>query len=184
MKFKKTKFKDVLLIEPKKIHDSRGYFFESLRIDKLNKCLSKNFVVKQENESFSSQNVLRGLHFQRKPFAQAKLVRVILGKIIDFVVDIRIGSKNYGKTICFNLSDENNFQVFVPEGFAHGFYVLSKKAIINYKVNNYFSKDHDDGISFQNNLYIKKILKNKKIILSEKDTNLPLLQEAYKGFKF
>ena len=184
MKFKKTKFKEVLLIEPKKLYDTRGYFFESLRIDKLNKFLSKKFIVKQENESFSSQGVLRGLHFQKKPFSQAKLIRVVFGQIIDFIVDIRVGSPNYGKTIYFHLSDKNNLQVYVPEGFAHGFYVVSKKALVNYKVNNYYSKDHEDGISPHDNTLIKKILKKKKIILSKKDINQPFFNESYLGFKY
>ena len=141
MLFKRTKFYDVIIIKPQIIKDKRGYFYENLKINLLNKLLNKSFEIVQENVSKSKKNVFRGLHFQKNPFPQAKLVEVIEGKIIDFVVDLRRNSKNYKKFLKIEISDDNKLQLFVPEGYAHGFYVKSKYAKVRYKVNNYFQKN-------------------------------------------
>lgn len=178
MLFKRTKFYDVIIIKPQIIKDKRGYFYENLKINLLNKLLNKSFKIVQENVSKSKKNVFRGLHFQKNPFPQAKLVEVIEGKIIDFVVDVRRNSKNYKKFLKIELSDDNKLQLFVPEGYAHGFYVKSKYAKVRYKVNNYFSKKHDSGISpFDQDLKISNFLKKNKIIISDKDKNLSNLKD-------
>ncbi len=178
MLFKRTKFYDVIIIKPQIIKDKRGYFYENLKINLLNKLLNKSFKIVQENVSKSKKNVFRGLHFQKNPFPQAKLVEVIEGKIIDFVVDLRRNSKNYKKFLKIELSDDNKLQLFVPEGYAHGFYVKSKYAKVRYKVNNYFSKKHDSGISpFDQDLKISNFLKKNKIIISDKDKNLSNLKD-------
>ena len=178
MQFKRTKFYDVIIIKPKIIRDKRGYFYESLKINSLNKFLQKPFNIVQENVSKSKKNVFRGLHFQKKPYPQAKLVEVIEGKIIDIVVDIRKKSINYKKYLKIELSDKNKLQLFVPEGYAHGFYVNSKSAIVKYKVNNYYSKKHDSGISpFDKDLQVSKFLAKNKFIISDKDKKLSNLKD-------
>ena len=168
---------DLLLFESEKYRDSRGYFSESYRLDQFSQFLPNNINFVQDNESFSNQGVLRGLHFQESPFAQSKLIRVSLGEIQDVVVDIRESSKTFGKHISIKLSKENGRQLFVPKGFAHGFLVLSDQAIVNYKVDNYYSKQHDSGILFKDpDLDINWELDESVINCSKKDLNLPQLK--------
>ena len=142
MKISKTFIKDLLIIEPQLFKDDRGFFYESYNKNNLD----INIVFVQDNESKSYKGVIRGLHFQAPPFEQAKLVRCVSGKILDVAVDLRINSKTYGKSFSIELSSENNKQLFVPKGFAHGFQVLSETAIVNYKVDNFYNPKSDSGI--------------------------------------
>ncbi len=172
MKFIKTEIPDLIIIEPLILGDERGYFFESFRKDKFEKEAGKiNFV--QENESKSGSGVLRGLHFQRPPFSQAKLVRVIEGKVLDVAVDIRTDSPTFGKHVSVILSGENKRQFFIPRGFAHGFVVLSDEAIFSYKIDNYYAPDYDDGILYNDkDLNINWQIDENLIKLSEKDKKM------------
>ena len=144
MKISKTFIKDLLIIEPQLFKDDRGFFYESYNKKNLDKIIKIAFV--QDNESKSNKGVIRGLHFQSPPFEQTKLVRCVSGKILDVAVDLRINSKTYGKSFSIELSSENNKQLFVPKGFAHGFQVLSETAIVNYKVDNFYNPKSDSGI--------------------------------------
>ena len=144
MKINKTFIEDLLIIEPQLFKDERGFFYESYNKNNLNKVVNVVFV--QDNESKSFQGVIRGLHFQVPPFEQTKLVRCISGNILDVAVDLRKNSKTYGKSFSIELSSENNKQLFVPKGFAHGFQVLSETAIVNYKVDNFYNPKSDSGI--------------------------------------
>ena len=144
MKINKTFIKDLLILEPQLFKDERGFFYESYNKNNLDKII--NIVFVQDNESKSNKGVIRGLHFQRPPFEQAKLVRCVSGKIFDVAVDLRKNSKTYGKSFSVELSSENNKQLFVPRGFAHGFQVLSEIAIVNYKVDNYYNPKSESGI--------------------------------------
>ena len=137
MKINKTFIEDLLIIEPQLFKDDRGFFYESYNKNNLDKVINVVFV--QDNESKSNKGVVRGLHFQAPPFEQTKLVRCVSGKILDVAVDLRTNSKTYGKSFSIELSSENNKQLFVPKGFAHGFQVLSEEAIVNYKVDNYYN---------------------------------------------
>jgi dTDP-4-dehydrorhamnose 3,5-epimerase len=172
MKFIKTEISDVYIIEPSVFGDARGYFLESFNLDKFeeNVCPIK-FV--QDNESKSSKGVLRGLHFQKPPFNQAKLVRCIEGNVMDVAVDIRKGSPTYGKHVAVELSGENKRQLFVPRGFAHGFAVLSESAVFAYKVDNTYAPEYDSGIRYDDTeLNIDWGFSNEEVQLSEKDKNL------------
>jgi|TARA_B100001059_G_scaffold130161_1_gene130171 dTDP-4-dehydrorhamnose 3,5-epimerase len=144
MKINKTFIEDLLIIEPQLFRDGRGFFYESYNKNNLDKVFNVVFV--QDNESKSYNGVIRGLHFQAPPFEQTKLVRCVSGNILDVVVDLRTSSKTYGKYFSIELSSENNKQLFVPKGFAHGFQVLSKTAIVNYKVDNFYNPKSDSGI--------------------------------------
>lgn len=142
-----TGIKDLFIFEPRVFNDDRGYFFESFNAKNWpDSAIHEPFV--QDNEAFSSKGVLRGLHYQIPPFAQAKLVRVVTGEVLDVVVDIRPGSETYGKTFSAILSGENKRQMYVPRGFAHGYVVLSETAIFSYKCDNYYSKAHEGGILY------------------------------------
>ena len=172
MKFIKTDISDVYIIEPSVFGDDRGYFLESFNLDKFeeNVCPIK-FV--QDNESKSSKGVLRGLHFQKPPFNQAKLVRCIEGNVMDVAVDIRKGSPTYGKHVAVELSGENKRQLFVPRGFAHGFAVLSESAVFAYKVDNTYAPEYDSGIRYDDTeLNIDWGFSDEEVQLSEKDKNL------------
>ena len=147
MKFIKTKISDVYIIEPSVFGDKRGYFSESFNLEKFEENVYPIKFV-QDNESKSSKGVLRGLHFQKPPFEQAKLVRCVEGKVMDVAVDIRKGSPTYGKHVAVELSGENKIQLFVPKGFAHGFSVLSETAIFAYKVDNNYAPEYDSGIKY------------------------------------
>jgi len=172
MNFINTNIEGLIVIEPKVFGDSRGYFLETFHKEtfELN-VFETNFI--QDNESKSTRGVLRGLHFQKPPFAQAKLVRVIEGEVLDVAVDLRKNSKTYGQHLTMHLSGENKKQLFIPRGFAHGFIVLSETAIFSYKVDNLYSPGHDSGILFSDeDLKIDWIMENESMILSEKDKNL------------
>ena len=170
MKISKTFIEDLLVIEPQLFKDERGFFYESYNKKKLDKNIKIVFV--QDNESKSIKGVIRGLHFQTPPFEQTKLVRCVSGNILDVAVDLRTNSKTYGKSFSIELSSINNKQLFIPKGFAHGFQVLSNKAIVNYKVDEHYNSDSDSGIIWNDkdlsidwNLDIKPILSNKDLKL-------------------
>jgi dTDP-4-dehydrorhamnose 3,5-epimerase len=179
MKVIKTEIPDVLIFEPKVFGDSRGYFMENFRNDIIQKHIGEiNFV--QDNESFSTYGTLRGLHFQKPPFTQSKLVRVIKGEVLDVAVDIRKGSPTFRKHISVRLSGDNKRQLWVPQGFAHGFVVLSETAIFSYKCDNYYAPDYDAGLACDDaDLNIDWLIPEEYIKLSEKDTMHPKLDEAY-----
>lgn len=177
MKVTKTKIPEILIFEPSLFGDERGYFMETFRLDEIQKHIGNvNFV--QDNESYSEYGVLRGLHFQRPPFTQSKLVRVMQGEVLDVAVDIRIGSPTYGEHITVLLTGENKKQMWVPQGFAHGFVVLSKTAQFAYKCDNYYSPTHDGGISWDDpTLNIDWKLPFQDVRLSGKDKNQKSLGE-------
>ena len=173
----KTDIEGVVIIEPRIFTDTRGYFFESFsERDFCKEVREIKFV--QDNESKSNYGVMRGLHFQRPPFTQSKLVRVIKGAVLDVAVDIRKGSPTYGKHVAVELTEDNHRQFFVPRGFAHGFAVLSDEAIFQYKCDNFYAPEADGGISIlDESLGIDWRIHKDKAILSEKDTKHPLLKD-------
>lgn len=177
MKIIKTFIEGVVIIEPCIFNDARGYFFESFSKREFDeKVRPIDFV--QDNESMSSRGVIRGLHFQRPPFTQSKLVRCVKGKVLDVAVDIRKGSPTYGKHVAVELSEDNHLQFFVPRGFAHGFAVLSDVAVFQYKCDNYYHPEADGGISIQDNsLSIDWRINSANAILSEKDLKHPFLKD-------
>ena len=178
MKYIKSNIADVIVVESKIFKDSRGYFFESFQNDIFVKHVREIKFV-QENESMSYYGSLRGLHYQIPPFTQSKLVRVVIGKVLDIAVDIRKGSPTFGKYVSIKLSGDNKKQLLIPRGFAHGFVVLSKEAIFQYKVDNYYSKIHERGIIYNDpSLNIDWHIKEEDFILSEKDKQYPSLHEA------
>ena len=144
MTIEKTSINDLLIITPNIFKDDRGYFFESYNIEKLSKLIKTDFV--QDNESLSQKNVLRGLHFQNPPFAQAKLIRVVKGSILDVAVDLRKKSATFGRHFKHILSGENKQQLYIPEGFAHGFLCLEDNTILNYKCSNYYNPESENSI--------------------------------------
>lgn len=182
MKAIKTNIDGVFVIEPKVFKDQRGYFFESYNKLSLEEYgIDYNFV--QDNQSKSSYGVIRGLHFQRPPHAQTKLLRVVQGKIIDVALDIRKGSPTYGKHVAVELSEENCKQLLIPSGFAHGFSVLSETAIVQYKCTDYYHPETEAGILFNDkNLDIKWNIPSDKAILSEKDLKHPSFTEFNSPF--
>jgi len=184
MKFIKTAIPSVFIIEPSVFGDDRGYFLESYNKKAFQENIgSVNFV--QDNESRSSKGVLRGLHFQKPPYTQAKLVRCIKGEVLDVAVDIRKGSPTYGKHVAVILTGENKRQLFVPRGFAHGFAVLSETAIFAYKVDNTYAPEHDAGIKYDDKeLNIDWGITEEEIQLSEKDKNLSFFKDLDSPFKF
>ena len=185
MKFIPTDIADVIVIEPKVHGDSRGYFTETFRQDKLEEFLGYRVNFCQDNESKSTKGVLRGLHYQLAPYAQTKLVRVIQGCVLDVAVDIRKGSPTFGQHVSVELSAENKRQLFVPRGFAHGFVVLEEDTVFAYKVDNYYSPQNDRGIFFNDEaLGIDWILKSDMLNLSDKDKNQPLLNETDDLFEY
>lgn len=170
MKFSRAEIPDIVIIEPEIHKDDRGYFYESFRQDKLNDFLGYDVKFCQENESKSSYGVLRGLHYQEPPFAQAKLVKVIQGSVLDVAVDIRKDSPTFGEHISIELNDDNKKQIFIPRGFAHGFITLSDEAVFSYKVDNYYSKEHEKNIYYNDSfLTINWKINKDKIITSNKD---------------
>ncbi|MFG6426157.1 dTDP-4-dehydrorhamnose 3,5-epimerase [Lepagella muris] len=177
MKVTKTDIEGVLIIEPRLFNDARGYFFESYNRKNYEEAgITADFV--QDNESCSTRGVMRGLHFQRPPYAQAKLVRCVKGKVLDVAVDIRKGSPTYGQHVAVELSEENHRQFFIPRGFAHGFAVLSDTAVFQYKCDNYYHPEADGGISIQDDtLGIDWQIDPTEALLSEKDTKHPLLKD-------
>ena len=163
-----TKIEGVYLIKPIIFKDERGYFFESFNQKKINKKTNVSFV--QDNQSLSSKHILRGLHFQKPPFAQDKLVSVIKGSVLDVVVDIRVNSKTYGKHIIEELNEENHHQLFIPTGMAHGFLSLEEHTIFSYKCSNFYNRESESALKWNDpDLNIKWPISNP--ILSEKDEN-------------
>lgn len=173
----KTHIDGVVILKPKVFEDSRGYFFESYSKANFDRLVAPiNFV--QDNESCSVRGVMRGLHFQRPPFTQSKLVRCVRGKVLDVAVDIRKGSPTYGQHVAVELSEENHLQFFVPRGFAHGFAVLSEVAVFQYKCDEFYHPEADGGISIlDNSLEINWRIDPSEAILSEKDTSHSLLKD-------
>ena len=177
MEVKKTSIDGVLIIEPRIFEDSRGYFFESFSQREFEEKVGPiNFV--QDNESKSSYGVMRGLHFQRPPFTQSKLVRCVKGAVLDVAIDIRKGSPTYGQHVAVELTEDNHRQFFIPKGFAHGFAVLSDTAVFQYKCDEFYHPEADGGISIlDESLNIDWRIPTDKAILSDKDTKHPLLKE-------
>ena len=174
-----THIEGCFIIEPSVFQDKRGYFLESYNKKAFDGLLGYKIDFVQDNESFSSKGVLRGLHYQIGEFAQAKLVRVIKGSVLDIAVDIRKGSKTFGKSISVELSEENKRQFFVPRGFAHGFIVLSEIAIFSYKCDNFYNKESEGGIMYNDQtLGIDWKMNEEDFIVSEKDQELPKLEFA------
>lgn len=175
MEIIKTPIEGLVVIQPKAFEDERGYFMESYKENFIRENFPGIEFV-QENESSSTYGVLRGLHFQKPPFEQTKLVRVVDGEVLDVAVDLRKNSLTYGKWESFKLSGENKKQLFIPKGFAHGFVVLSHKAIFSYKVDNVYNKDSDSGIKYNDkDLNINWQINPNDIKISEKDNKLQTL---------
>ena len=177
MEVKNTKIDGVYIIEPRVFKDARGYFFESFSKRDFENAVGKVDFV-QDNESCSSKGVLRGLHFQKPPYSQAKLVRCVVGKVRDVAVDLRKDSPTYGKYVAVELSEENHLQFFIPKGFAHGFEVLSDVAIFQYKCDDYYHPEVEGGIDpFDEELAIEWETPEGSAIISEKDTKHPKLKD-------
>ena len=180
----KTILDGVVVIEPRLFEDARGYFFESFSQREFDEKVRKVVFV-QDNESKSSYGVMRGLHFQRPPFTQSKLVRCVKGAVLDVAVDIRKGSPTYGQHVAVELTEENHRQIFIPKGFAHGFAVLSETAVFQYKCDEFYHPEADGGISIlDDSLGIDWRIPMDKAILSEKDTKHNLLKDFDSPFVF
>lgn len=187
MEIIKTEIEGVLIIEPKVFGDSRGYFFESFSRrefdEKVTPILGHTINFVQDNESMSSYGVMRGLHFQRPPFTQSKLVRCVKGAVLDVAVDIRKGSPTYGQHVAVELTEDNHRQFFVPRGFAHGFAVLSETALFQYKCDEFYHPEADGGISIlDRSLGIDWHIPIENTNLSDKDTKHPLLKDFVSPF--
>ncbi|MBO7100307.1 MAG: dTDP-4-dehydrorhamnose 3,5-epimerase [Bacteroidaceae bacterium] len=180
----KTAIQGLLVIKPRVFEDARGYFFESFSQREFDeKVASIRFV--QDNESMSSYGVMRGLHFQRPPYTQSKLVRCVKGAVLDVAVDIRKGSPTYGQHVAIELSEQNRLQFFIPQGFAHGFSVLSESAVFQYKCDNFYTPQADGGISIlDQSLGIDWRIPVESAILSEKDTKHELLKDFDSPFEY
>ena len=180
----KTNIEGLVIIEPKVFKDARGYFFESFSQREFEEKVRKiNFV--QDNESMSSYGVMRGLHFQRPPYTQSKLVRCVKGRVLDVAVDIRKGSPTYGQHVAVELTENNHRQFFVPRGFAHGFSVLSETAIFQYKCDNFYIPEADGGISIKDeSLGIDWQISTENAILSEKDIKHVCLKDFDSPFDY
>ena len=177
MEIIKTNIEGVVIIEPRIFKDDRGYFFESFSQREFEEKVCKTTFV-QDNESKSSYGVLRGLHFQKPPFAQSKLVRVIKGVVLDVAVDIRKGSPTFGQYVSVELTGENHSQFFIPRGFAHGFSVLSEEVIFQYKCDNFYSPQSEGAIAWNDpDLNIDWRIPAEKVVLSEKDSKHPRLKD-------
>lgn len=179
MNYIKTDIEGVFIIEPRIFGDNRGYFFESFVQAEFEEKVCKTTFV-QDNESKSSYGVLRGLHFQKPPYTQSKLIRVVKGRVWDIAVDIRKSSPTFGKYIGIELSEDNHRQLFIPKGFAHGFVVLSEEAVFQYKCDNYYAPQSEGAIIWNDpELGIDWKIPAKDIILSEKDKKHPLFKDAW-----
>ena len=179
MIFTETKLKGCFIIEPKIFNDERGYFLESFNKERFNKGISQEVHFVQDNQSFSNKGVIRALHYQTGKYAQAKLVRVLSGTVLDVAVDLRKNSQTFGAYIAIELSGENKKQLFIPRGFGHGFAVLSNTAEFFYKCDNYYKKEAEGGIIYNDSsLKIDWGLAKNEIMVSEKDLVLPTLQNA------
>lgn len=183
MEIIKTDLEGVAVIVPKVFRDARGYFFESFSQRDFDSALGHVDFV-QDNESMSSFGVMRGLHFQKPPYTQSKLVRCVRGAVLDVAVDIRKGSPTYGKHVAVELTEENHRQLFIPHGFAHGFAVLSETAVFQYKCDNFYHPEADGGISIlDGSIGIDWKIPVDRAILSEKDTKHPLLKDFDSPFE-
>ena len=172
MNISKVKNSDLLIFSPETFEDQRGYFFESFNQNRFENLSKQKFVFVQDNESKSIKGTLRGFHYQLRPFTQSKLVRVIDGEVLDVVVDVRRTSKNFGKHWSFKISSENKKQLFIPQGYAHAFLTLSDTAIFSYKVDNYFSPEHERTIIWNDKfLQIDWEFNESDLVISDKDRN-------------
>ena len=184
MEIIKTAIEGVVIIEPRLFKDERGYFFESFSQHEFNEKVREIHFV-QDNESKSSYGVLRGLHFQKPPFAQSKLVRVIRGAVLDVAVDIRIGSPTFGQHVAVELTEDNHRQFFIPRGFAHGFSVLTDEVIFQYKCDNFYAPQSEGAIAWNDpDLAIDWKIPSQQIILSDKDSHHSRLKEIESPFHF
>ncbi len=181
MEIRHTSLEDCIIIKPSVFKDERGLFCETFNKKTFKKATGIEIDFVQDNQSVSSYGVLRGLHYQKGMMAQAKLVRVIKGKVLDIVVDLRKGSKTFGKHLSYVLDDVENEQLFVPRGFAHGFITLSEKSVFAYKCDNYYDKASEGGIIYNDaTLSLDWHLPKEDFIISEKDLQLPTFEEAIK----
>lgn len=180
----KTEIDGVLIIEPRLFRDARGYFFESFSQREFDEKV-RHIDFCQDNESMSSYGVMRGLHFQRPPFTQSKLVRCVRGRVLDVALDIRKGSLTYGRHVAVELTEDNHLQFFIPRGFAHGFAVLSETAVFQYKCDNFYHPEADGGISIlDDSLGIDWRIPTAHSNLSDKDTKHPLFRDFESPFDF
>jgi len=180
MKATETKLKGCFILEPAKFGDSRGYFFESFNARTFNELTGTETRFVQDNQSYSTRGVLRGLHAQAGEHAQAKLVRVLEGTVIDVAVDARPGSETFGQHVAVELSAENNLQLFVPRGFLHGFVVLSDTATFFYKCDNFYNRESESGVKFDDPaLGIDWGIPAAELIISDKDQILPTFKEVF-----
>ncbi len=180
----KTEIEGVLIIEPRLFRDARGYFFESFSQREFDEKV-RHIDFCQDNESMSSYGVMRGLHFQRPPFTQSKLVRCVRGRVLDVALDIRKGSPTYGRHVAVELTEDNHLQFFIPRGFAHGFAVLSETAVFQYKCDNFYHPEADGGISIlDDSLGIDWRIPTTHSNLSDKDTKHPLFRDFESPFEF
>ena len=179
-----TEIPGVVIIEPRIFEDARGYFFESFSQKEFNEKVA-NITFVQDNESKSSYGVMRGLHYQKPPYTQSKLVRVVKGSVLDVAVDVRKGSPTYGKHVAVELTADNHRQFFIPQGFAHGFVVLSEEAIFQYKCDNFYAPQSEGGISIlDESLGIDWKIPMDKAILSDKDKKHPKLADVPVDFEY
>ena len=184
MKVIETAIEGVVILEPRLFKDDRGCFFESFS-EKVFKEQVRDTTFVQDNESASCYGVLRGLHFQRPPFAQSKLVRVVRGAVLDVAVDIRVGSPTFGQHVAVELTEDNHRQLFIPRGFAHGFSVLSDKVVFQYKCDNYYAPESEGAIAWDDpDLGINWMIPQDRVILSSKDQHHPRLRDAEGLFSF
>lgn len=180
----KTELEGVVIIEPRVFGDDRGYFYESFSQREFEEKVCKTTFI-QDNQSFSTYGVLRGLHFQKTPYAQSKLVRVTKGKVLDVAVDIRTGSPTYGKYVAVELSEDNHRQLFIPRGFAHGFVVLSEEVIFQYKCDNFYSKESEGAIMWNDaDLAIDWNIDAKTAKLSDKDMQNCFFKDFVSPFSY
>lgn len=180
MEIQRTKLEGCVILEPKKFHDERGFFYESFNEAKFQELTGMTTKFVQDNQSFSTYGVLRGLHAQAGEHAQAKLVRVLQGEVLDVAVDVRKGSPTFGEHIAVRLSAENSLQLFIPRGFLHGFVVLSETADFFYKCDNYYNKESERGVLYNDTaIGIDWLLPQADLNLSDKDVILPFLDEIY-----
>lgn len=181
MRFIPTKLSGCFILEPRIIEDSRGYFMESFNEKTFSQGIGHSVHFVQDNQSYSTKGVLRGLHYQCGKYAQAKLVRVLSGEVLDVAVDIRPESETYGQHVAEILSGENQRQLFIPRGFAHGFVVLSDSAVFLYKCDNFYDRESEGGIIYNDmTLNIDWKLNKEALLISEKDTVLPSFENARK----
>lgn len=181
----KTAIEGVLILEPRIFGDARGYFFESFNAKEFAEKTGLNVTFVQDNESMSHYGVLRGLHFQKPPFTQSKLVRVVKGRVLDVAVDIRKGSPTYGQHVAVELSEENHRQFFIGKGFAHGFSVLSDEVIFQYKCDDFYAPQSEGAIAWNDpDIAIDWQIPAEKVLLSEKDSHHPYLRDFESPFTF